>query len=102
MKTLEIVYWLRLALGMAAAFLCVGYGVATNTINPNSTLNAFMNGLSIALVTYLISYYIIRFRFTVHVVEPKKLLTTGIGVYFISWMVFWILSYTIIAGWPPA
>jgi len=29
--------------------------------------------------------------------KPQKLFTMGIGIYFISWLVFWILLYTIIA-----
>jgi len=98
MKTLETIYWLRLALGITAALICIGYGLATGTIsNTNFTFNTFMNGISMALVTYLISYYIIKFKFTHKVEKPQKLLTTGIGIYFISWLVFWVILYTIIA-----
>lgn len=99
MKTLEIIYWLRLALGITAALICIGYGLATGTIsNTNFTFNTFMNGISMALVTYLMSYYIIKFKFMHKVEKPQKLLTTGIGIYFISWLVFWVLLYTIIAA----
>ncbi|MDI6904648.1 MAG: hypothetical protein QMD13_04055 [Candidatus Bathyarchaeia archaeon] len=99
MKTLEIIYWLRLALGITAALICIGYGLATGTIsNTKFTFNTFMNGISMALVTYLMSYYIIKFKFMHKVEKPQKLLTTGIGIYFISWLVFWVLLYTIIAA----
>ena len=100
MKTLEFIYWLKFALGITAAFICIGYGLATHSISTDPsmfTLNTLINGVSIALVTYLVSYYIIKSRFSVKVEKPQKLLTTGIGVYFISWIVFWVLLYTIIA-----
>jgi hypothetical protein len=27
--------------------------------------------------------------------KPQKLVSTGIGVYFMAWIVFWVLFYTI-------
>jgi len=104
MKPLEIIYWLRLALGITAALICTGYGIAAGRIPPINSLGEFpidysvlMNGLSIALVIYLISYYIIKSKFSLKVEKPQKLVTTGIGIYFISWIAFWTLLYTIIA-----
>ncbi|MCW3993884.1 MAG: hypothetical protein NWE85_04890 [Candidatus Bathyarchaeota archaeon] len=98
MKTLEIIYWLRLALGITAAVICAVFGLATNTIvKQNPTYTTLLNGVSIALVIYLISYYIIKSKFSLQVEKPQKLLTMGIGIYFISWIVFWVLLYTIIA-----
>lgn len=99
MKTLESIYWLRLALGVTAALICVGYGLATDSISdtPPFPVNTFMNGLSIALVTYLLSYYIVKSKFQLKVEKPQKLLTMGIGIYFISWIALWALLYTIIA-----
>ena len=99
MKPMEQVYWLRLALGVVAAFLCVGFGMATNTIS--STIfqfNTFMNGMALALITYMVSYYPLKSRFKTKVQNPRKLFTTGIGVYLLSWIVFWALLYTAIAG----
>ena len=101
MKTLELIYWLRLALGITAALICIAYGLTTQTISSTSfPFDTFMNGVSMALVTYLLSYYIIKFKFANKVEKPQKLLTTGIGIYFISWLVFWVLLYTIIASLP--
>jgi hypothetical protein len=99
MKTLEVIYWLRLSLGIIAALICTGYGLATNTIQiRNFTFETFMNGLSIALVMYVISYYVVKSKFLLKVEKSQKLATTGIGVYFISWIVFWVLAYTIIGA----
>jgi glucan phosphoethanolaminetransferase (alkaline phosphatase superfamily) len=102
METLEKIYCLRLALGIVAAFVCAGYGIAAGVIsNKEFPLNTFFNSLSIALIVYIISYYIIKRKFLPKVEKPQKLASTGIGIYFIVWLVFWVLLYTIIAGPPP-
>jgi hypothetical protein len=103
MKTLETIYWLRLALGITAAVICTGYGIAAGIPPINSSeefpvdYSVLMNGVSIALVIYLISYYIIKSKFSLEVEKPQKLVTMGIGIYFVSWIVFWTLLYTIVA-----
>jgi hypothetical protein len=103
MKALTTVYWLRVAFGILAALLCIGYGIATNTITNDVSkfsLTMLLNGISVSLVVYLLSYYVIKAIFITKVEKPQKLFTMGIGIYFLAWMVFWILLYTIIAG-PP-
>jgi uncharacterized membrane protein YidH (DUF202 family) len=99
MRPIEKLYWLRFALGILAAFVCVGFGMATNTISSSTfNFNSFMNGVALALITYLISYYAIKSRFITKVQKPQKLFTTGIGIYLLSWIVFWTLLYTAIAS----
>lgn len=103
MKPLTIVYWLRVAFGIIAALLCIGYGMAAGSITNNPSefhWNTFLNGVSIALVVYILSYYVIKAVFMAKVEKPQKLFTMGIGIYFLSWIVFWILLYTLFAG-PP-
>jgi len=103
MRPLKKLYLLRLVLGITAAFICVGYGIATGSIsNVDFSLNVLLNSVSLAVVVYLISYYILKPKFTLKVEKSRKILTTGIGVYFLTWLVFWGLIYTIIAGPPPA
>ena len=104
MKPLEKVYWLRLALGIVAALLCAGYGVATARIphiNPAEEfpfdISLFMNSVSLAIIVYLISHFMIKRRFMLLVEKPQKIFTTGIGIYFIAWIVFWALLYTTIS-----
>ena len=95
MRPLEKVYWLRFALGIVAALVCTGFGVATNAIsNSKFVITDLMNGIALALITYLLSYYAIKAMFVKKVQRPQKLLTTGIGVYLLSWIVFWVLFYT--------
>jgi hypothetical protein len=58
----------------------------------------FANGLSLAIITYIISYYIIKQMFILKVEKPQKIFTTGIFIYFLAWAVFWFLMYSLIAG----
>jgi len=57
-----------------------------------------VNGLLLAAITYMISYYIIKPKFLLKVEKPQKIFTAGIGIYFLTWLVFWILMYSIIAA----
>jgi hypothetical protein len=99
MKPLEALYWLRFALGIVAALICVGYGLATNTIStePNNPY-VLLRGISFAFIVYVLSYYAIKPKLILKVEKPQKILTTGIGIYILSWLVFWVLLYTIIAN----
>jgi hypothetical protein len=99
MKPIEKVYWLRFGLGILAALVCIGFGMATNTIsNSEFKPDTLMNGIALALITYLVSYYAVKSIFITKVQKPQKLFTTGIGIYLLSWIVFWTLLYTTLAG----
>jgi membrane protease YdiL (CAAX protease family) len=102
MRPLEKVYWLRLGLGIIAALICISYGIISNTITNDPArwydYTIFFNGSSMALIVYLLSYYFIKFKLKTVVEKPQKLMTTGIGIYLLSWLVFWVLLYTIIAA----
>jgi len=99
MRPLETVYWLRFALGVIAAVICLGYGLAANAISSTQfSFNLFLNSMSLAIVVYLVSYYIIKSKFKLKVEKTQKLFTTGIGIYFLSWIVFYALFYTTLAG----
>ncbi|MCS7115339.1 MAG: hypothetical protein RMJ15_03715 [Nitrososphaerota archaeon] len=98
MKALEALYWLRFFLGIVAAIICIGYGLATNTLVKGWSPNVFINGFAWAVIVYTLSYYIIKPRLLLKVEKPQKILTTGIFLYFLSWLFFWILLYTIISA----
>jgi hypothetical protein len=95
LQPLTKIYWLRVALGIIAAFVCTGYAIAAQKPFPGDYL-FLMNGITIALAVYLVSFYVIKREFLLQVEKPSKLATTGIGIYFISWIVSWILLYTLI------
>mgnify|MGYP000011627411 CR=1 FL=1 len=97
MKPLTIVYWTRFALGILAAVLCVLYGIYVETSTNNWTF--FVTGLWIAILIYALSYYIFKMKYWLKIENPAKLKTTGIGIYFITWLTMWILFWTIC--YPP-
>jgi len=94
MKPLEVLYWLRFVLGVVAALVCVGYDLAMNIIGNNTRV--LTTGIAFAFIIYVLSYYMIKPRFLLKVDNPQKVLTTGIGIYILSWLVFWALLYTMI------
>ncbi|MEM2419891.1 MAG: hypothetical protein QXL38_02755 [Candidatus Bathyarchaeia archaeon] len=96
MKPLETIYWLRFALGIVAALLCIGYGLVTKTISEEPNVRVLTNGIAFALIVYILSYYMIKPKFMWKVDNPRKILTTGVGIYILSWLVFWVLLYTIL------
>lgn len=102
MTPIQQLYWIRVATGAIAALICIAYGIAVPGAisNIGIPLNTFINSLTIALAIYLISFYILKSRFLSKLEKPQKFTSTGIFMYFITWLVIWILLYTIIAG-PP-
>jgi len=99
MKPLEKVYWIRFGFGFLAALVSLGVGLATNTISRTQFLNTtLLNSASLAIIVYVLSYYFVKYRFALSVQKPQKLVTAGIGIYFLAWLVFWALFYTILAG----
>lgn len=66
------------------------------------SITTFMNGLTVALFVYLVSYYVLKAIFRTKVEKQSKIMTTGIGIYFFTWLVFWILVYSILKGPVPA
>ncbi|MGD0496725.1 MAG: hypothetical protein ABSB28_11935 [Candidatus Bathyarchaeia archaeon] len=99
MKPLETVYWLRFGFGIMAALVCIGYGIAANAISSTTfQYNLLLNSVSLAIIVYVLSYYVIKARFRLKVQKTQKLLTTGIGIYFLSWIAFFALLYTMLAG----
>ncbi|MGQ9530877.1 MAG: hypothetical protein ACUVTC_05520 [Candidatus Bathycorpusculaceae bacterium] len=98
MNIIEKIYWMRLFLGIVAALASTGYAQAIGAVSrEGGEIGLFFNGLSMAIIVYVISYYIMKFKFASKVDKPQKIFTTGVGIYFLSWLVFWVLFYTILA-----
>lgn len=87
MKPLNVVYIIRGCLGVAAAVLCAA-------LLPGSKAN-LMGGLWMALTVYIFTYYIIRQLFIEKVKEARSVATMGIGAYFLTWIVTWVLLLSI-------
>jgi len=88
MKTLSVIYWTRVLLGIVAALISTFLSSLSRDFN-------VLNGVSVALLVYIITYYIYKSRFLAKVEKPSKIFSTGVGAYFISWIVVWTLLYTV-------
>ena len=84
MKPLSLIYWTKVCLGALAAFICILLGV-----------NNLFTGIGVGLLIYLISDRILKQLF-IEKVKPSVIIKTGIGIYIISWVFFWILLYTLL------
>ena len=67
-------------------------------VRQTEPVQSFFNSASIAILVYIVSYYVLKSRFGPKVSKPQKILTTGIGIYILAWLVIWTLLYTLVAG----
>ena len=95
MKTLNIIYILRIGFGLLAAVIAA-------LVVDLKLGNPLMNGITIGLAVYLVTYYLIKYLFATKVDKPSKLLTMGIGVYFMSFVMLWGLLTTLMLAVPMA
>ena len=89
MKPLNVIYWSRVGFGVVAALICV------LLIDVEEFTNPLISGMSIGILVYIITYYILKWRFMARVENPTKVFTMGIGAYFITWIVAWGLLNTL-------
>lgn len=89
MNPLTVIYWTRALLGIVAALIC------TLFIGLLGDISIF-NGISIALLVYIISYYIYKPLFGSKVEKTSKLFSQGVGVYFLTWIVVFVLLFTLL------
>jgi hypothetical protein len=94
LNPLVIIYWIRVALSVVAAAISAEVATLFNALE----INTFLNGITIALLIYLLSYYVLKAKYVNKVEKQSKIMTQGIFMYFISWAVFFILIYSIIVG----
>ena len=97
MKPLVLIYWTRVALAIIAAAIST---VITLMFGERG-ISTFLNGLTVALAVYLVTYYILKAKFGSQIEKKSKIMTMGIGIYFFTWILAWVLMYTIALG-PPA
>lgn len=67
-------------------------------VRQTEPMTSFFNSASIAVVVYIASYYLLKSKFGSKVAKPQKILTAGIGIYFLAWIAIWTLLYSIAAG----
>jgi len=92
MEPLKILYWSRVGLGIVAALMCA----LLRVVGGVGVMDDFISGLLLGILFYILTYYILKRRFAPQIEKQSKVLTMGIGVYFMSWIVSWGLFYTIV------
>jgi hypothetical protein len=90
MKPLSIIYWTRVLWGIIAASISAWLSGFTIEFN-------ILNGVSIALLLYIITYYVYKPLFHSRVEKTTKIFTTGVGAYFLTWLVMFGLLFTLIS-----
>ena len=86
-------YWIRTALGIiAGAFSAIVAFLLGNMTNIDTLVNSF----TIALIIYLLSYYILKPVFKDKIEKQSKILNTGVAMYFFAWLPFFVLFFTLI------
>jgi hypothetical protein len=92
-------YWIRVVLGIIAGVLSA---IVAFLLNNASDFTTFVNSFTIALIMYLITYYILKATYKNRIEKQSKILSTGIAMYFFSWLPFFVLFYTTIRVLIPA
>jgi len=90
MNALTIIYWTRVLLGIVAAVICTLFNELVGGIS-------IFNGISIALLVYIMTYYVYKSQFLTKVEKRSKLFSTGVGAYFFSWIVMFGLFFTLVS-----
>jgi hypothetical protein len=93
LKPLVLLYWTRFALGVVAGLV----SAIVATMSDPAMFTTFMNGITIALLVYLMSYYILKAKFAATVEKQSKIMTMGIFMYFLAWAVFFVLTYSFLS-----
>ena len=87
-------YWLRVALGIIAgaitAFIAAYFGGKAGM----SDVTTLVNSITVALLIYFVSYYVLRGYYKNKIEKQSKILSTAIGMYFFAWLSFFVLFYT--------
>ncbi len=90
-------YWVRVLLGIVA-------GVVTAVVSTFGNLydiTTLINSITIALLIYFITYYVLRAVYKSKIEQQSKILSTGIGMYFFAWIAFMVLIYTLLQIYIP-
>ncbi|MCW3998855.1 MAG: hypothetical protein NWE93_01290 [Candidatus Bathyarchaeota archaeon] len=86
-------YWIRVALGLVAAAISAVIAALFGTLTDITWL---VNSITVALLVYFITYYILKAAYQKKIEQASKILSTGIGMYFFTWIAFFVLIYTAI------
>jgi hypothetical protein len=87
-------YWIRVVLGIVAGlvtgFIAAFFGGEAGLADSTTLINS----ITIALLIYFVTYYILRATYKDKIEKTSKILSTAIGMYFFAWITFFVLFYT--------
>ena len=96
MNTIKTIYCIRIALGITSGAICAAASrILETTIGIDGT-PAILYSITLTLLIYLLSLRLLQAKYRNSVETPSKITMTGIGIYFLAWLTFYILCYTII------
>lgn len=105
MEVLAKIYWIRVALGAVAGIVSTSAILLFQTLEPSislltliASLNTLLNGITVALLIYLLSYYALKAKYRSQIEKQSKIMSMGIFIYFFTWLIVWVLSLTAIIG----
>ena len=93
MTPITQLYWIRVVLGIIAGAISA---VIVFLLNTPNDITSLVNGFTVALILYLVTYYILKASFKDKVEKQGKILSTAIAMYFFAWLCFFVLSYTVV------
>jgi PKD repeat protein len=95
LKTLNLIYVMRIGLGIIAALI-------TALVVDLRVGDPLITGISTGILFYIITFYILKWRFLNKVEKPSKIFTMGIGAYFLTFILCWTLFITPFLAPPTA
>ena len=104
MNVLTKIYWLRVTLGAIAGLASTSVSILTGSATGTSMLtqiantSTLLNGITIALLVYLISFYVLKAKYSMQVEKKSKIMSMGIFIYFFTWLIIWVLTLTAFIG----
>jgi hypothetical protein len=87
-------YWLRVVLGIVAGAVTGVLVAVLGGASGMTDLTTLLNSITVALLIYFVTYYILRGYYKNKIEKPSKILSTAIGMYFFAWLSFFVLFYT--------
>jgi len=93
MTPVQQLYWIRVVLGIIAGLFSAFIAFL---IGSTADLTTLINAFTIALIVYLISYYALRGVFRDKIEKQSKILSTAVLMYFLIWLPFFVLFYTML------
>lgn len=89
-------YLIRVVLGIVAGAVTAAVAFFVGGAAGLYDYSTLLNSITVALLIYFVTYYIFRGVYKTKIPTVSKILSTGIGMYFFTWIAFFVLIYTAI------